>query len=87
MGLGEIDARKPRLAKAAVCAKLILAILTESLLGRLACLRRVLAEPLRQRAPQRTGPLRRLSSAYGYPKATQLAFILAPCFLASFLIG
>ena len=34
MGLEEIDAREPRLAKAAVCAKLILAILTESLLGR-----------------------------------------------------
>ena len=38
MGLEEIDAREPRLAKAAVCAKLILAILAESLLGRVLAL-------------------------------------------------
>ena len=36
--LEEIDAREPRLAKAAVCAKLILAILAESLLGRVLAL-------------------------------------------------
>jgi hypothetical protein len=35
IGLEETDAREPRLARAAVCAKLILAILAESLLGRL----------------------------------------------------
>jgi hypothetical protein len=38
MGLDDIDAREPRLAKAAVCAKLILAILAESLLGRVLAL-------------------------------------------------
>ena len=38
MGLEEIDAREPRLARAAVCAKLILAILAESLLGRVLAL-------------------------------------------------
>jgi hypothetical protein len=34
MGLEDFVAKEPRLARAAVCAKLILAILTESLLGR-----------------------------------------------------
>ena len=38
MGLEDIDAREPRLARAAVCAKLILAILAESLLGRVLAL-------------------------------------------------
>jgi hypothetical protein len=38
IGLEAIDAREPRLAKAAVCARLILAILTESLLGRVLAL-------------------------------------------------
>jgi hypothetical protein len=38
MGLEEIDAKEPRLARAAVCAKLILAILTESLIGRVLAL-------------------------------------------------
>ncbi|MGE3740447.1 MAG: transposase [Geminicoccaceae bacterium] len=38
MGLEEIDARDHRLAKAAVCAKLILAILAESLIGRVLAL-------------------------------------------------
>lgn len=36
--LEEFDAREPRLARAAVCAKLILAILAESLLGRVLAL-------------------------------------------------
>jgi hypothetical protein len=38
IGLEETDAREPRLARAAVCAKLILAVLTESLLGRVLAL-------------------------------------------------
>lgn len=38
IGLEGIDAKEPRLTKAAVCAKLILAILTESLLGRVLAL-------------------------------------------------
>jgi Transposase DDE domain len=38
IGLGDFQAKEPRLAKAAVCARLILAILAESLLGRVLAL-------------------------------------------------
>jgi hypothetical protein len=38
IGLRQVDARAPRLARAALYARLILAILTESLLGRVLAL-------------------------------------------------
>ena len=51
MGLEDFDAMEPRLAKAAVCAKLILAILAESLLGRVLAL-----FPTRDRPPSLLAP-------------------------------